>query len=39
MFGLYELRLPGFMLSPLNSARSGLRGGLAGRGSVVGAFE
>ena len=36
MFGLYELRLPGFMLSPLNSARSGLRGGKVASVALMG---
>ncbi len=36
MFGLYELRLPGFMLSPLNSAQSGLRGGKVASVALMG---
>jgi len=36
MFGLYELRLPSFLLSPLNSAQSGLRGGKVASVALMG---
>src|SRR5205085_12548886 len=39
MFGLYELRLPGFLVNRLGSAQRGLRGGRAASVAVMGALS